>query len=48
MCFFVLSVREQVKAAVLDPENEFNVERTLTKDDVRKLIVVSSHLDPPA
>ena len=25
-----------MKAAVLDPENEFNVERTLTKDDVKK------------
>lgn len=30
----------QVKAAVLDPENEFNVERTLTKEDVHKLIQV--------
>ena len=29
-----------MKAAVLDPENEFNVERTLTKDDVKKLIRV--------
>eukprot|EP00116_Pleurobrachia_bachei_P001541 sb/3461803/ len=27
-----------VKAVVLDPENQFNVERTLTKDDVQKLI----------
>lgn len=27
-----------VKAAVLDPANEFNVERTLTKEDVKKLI----------
>lgn len=27
-----------VKAAVLDPDNEFNVERTLTKNDVKKLI----------
>lgn len=27
-----------VKAAVLDPEYDFNVERTLTKDDVQKLI----------
>ncbi|BFY99039.1 hypothetical protein BsWGS_02079 [Bradybaena similaris] len=27
-----------VKAVVLDPENEFNVDRTLTKDDVQKLI----------
>ena len=30
----------QVKAAVLDPGNEFNVERTLTKEDVKKLIQV--------
>ena len=30
----------QVKAAVLDPEYDFNVERTLTKDDVQKLIQV--------
>ena len=29
-----------VKAVVLDPDNEFNVDRTLTKDDVRKLIKV--------
>lgn len=29
-----------VKAAVLDPDNEFNVERTLTKNDVKKLIEV--------
>nr|CAB3230173.1 UPF0704 protein C6orf165 homolog [Phallusia mammillata] len=27
-----------VKAVVLDPRNEFNVDRTLTKDDVQKLI----------
>lgn len=27
-----------VKAVVLDPANEFNVDRTLTKDDVHKLI----------
>ncbi|XP_013397751.1 cilia- and flagella-associated protein 206 [Lingula anatina] len=27
-----------VKAVVLDPTNEFNVDRTLTKDDVQKLI----------
>lgn len=27
-----------VKAVVLDPSNEFNVDRTLTKDDVQKLI----------
>ena len=31
----------QVKAVVLDPSNEFNVDRTLTKDDVQKLIKVS-------
>lgn len=30
----------QVKAVVLDPSNEFNVDRTLTKDDVQKLIKV--------
>lgn len=30
----------QVKAVVLDPDNEFNVDRTLTKDDVQKLIMV--------
>jgi len=30
----------QVKAVVLDPNNEFNVDRTLTKDDVQKLIKV--------
>ena len=29
-----------MKAVVLDPENEFNVDRTLTKDDVQKLIKV--------
>ena len=29
-----------VKAAVLDPDNDFNVERTLTKEDVQKLIQV--------
>ena len=33
----------QVKAAVLDPDNDFNVERTLTKDDVQKLIQVHVH-----
>ena len=27
-----------VKAVVLDPENGFNVDRTLTKEDVEKLI----------
>jgi len=27
-----------VKAVVLDPDNEFNVDRTLTKDDVQRLI----------
>ena len=25
---------------MLDPDNEFNVDRTLTKDDVQKLIMV--------
>ena len=30
----------QVKAVVLDPANEFNVDRTLTKDDVQKLIKI--------
>ena len=30
----------QVKAVVLDPANEFNVDRTLTKEDVQKLIKV--------
>ncbi|XP_070540608.1 cilia- and flagella-associated protein 206-like [Ptychodera flava] len=29
-----------VKAVVLDPANEFNVDRTLTKDDVQKLIKI--------
>lgn len=29
-----------MKAAVLDPENDFNVERALTKEDVQKLIQV--------
>ena len=33
----------QVKAAVLDPDNDFNVERTLTKEDVQTLIQVSQH-----
>ena len=32
----------QVKAVVLDPSNEFNVDRTLTKEDVQKLIKVSN------
>lgn len=36
ICF----LRFQVKAVVLDPDNEFNVDRTLTKDDVQKLIMV--------
>ena len=36
----------QVKAAVLDPEYDFNVERTLTKDDVQKLIQVCISLIP--
>ena len=31
-----------VKAVVLDPTNEFNVDRTLTKDDVQRLIKVCS------
>ena len=30
----------QVKAVVLDPENEFNVDRTLTRQDVRQLVEV--------
>ena len=30
-----------VKAVVLDPTNNFNVDRTLTKDDVHKLIQVN-------
>ncbi|XP_064396896.1 cilia- and flagella-associated protein 206-like isoform X2 [Halichondria panicea] len=39
------TVLSQVKAAVLDPDNEFNVERTLTKEDVQKLIQTCvSHL----
>jgi len=33
-----------VKAVVLDPTNEFNVDRVLTKDDVQKLIKVSLHV----
>ena len=32
----------KVKAAVLHPDNDFNVERTLTKDDVQKLIKVNT------
>lgn len=32
-----------VKAVVLDPSNEFNVDRTLTKDDVQKLIKICVH-----
>jgi len=31
-----------VKAAVLDPSNEFNVDRMLTKNDVKKLVKVST------
>jgi len=31
----------QVKAVVLDPDNEFNVERPLTKNDVQRLIQVN-------
>ena len=30
---------------VLDPSNEFNVDRTLTKDDVQKLIKVPNLLE---
>ena len=30
----------KVKAIVLDPENQFHVDRQLTKDDVQKLIKV--------
>lgn len=30
----------QVKAVVLDPRNQFNVDRTLTNEDVRSLIEV--------
>ena len=37
---FVLSLYQQVKAAVLNPEDNFNIERTLTKEDVQKLIYV--------
>jgi len=33
-----------VKAVVLDPRNEFNVDRTLTKDDVQKLIKVPNFI----
>lgn len=36
----ITTTTRQVKAAVLDPANEFNVERTLTKEDVKKLIGV--------
>lgn len=32
----------QVKAVVLDPTNHFNVDRTLTKQDVQKLIEVNA------
>ena len=39
-CDSIWPVCPQVKAAVLDPDNEFNVERTLTKEDVQKLIQV--------
>lgn len=31
-----------VKAIVLDPDNQFHVDRQLTKDDVQKLINVSA------
>lgn len=30
----------QVKAVVLDPRNEFDTERALTQDDVRRLVQV--------
>ena len=30
----------KVKAIVLDPDNQFHVDRQLTKDDVQKLIKV--------
>lgn len=36
----IMYVFFQVKAAVLDPENNFNVERRLTKEDVRKIVHV--------
>ena len=32
----------QVKAVVLDPRNGFNVDRTLTKQDIQKLEEVSN------
>ncbi len=34
------AIKQQVKAVVLDPDNEFNVERPLTKNDVQRLIQV--------
>jgi len=34
----------QVKAVVLDPRNHFNVDRTLTKQDVQQLIEVKRKL----
>ena len=42
MIFSDLRYFFKVKAVVLDPANEFNVDRTLTKDDVQKLIRVST------
>ena len=35
-CFY----NDKVKAIVLDPDNQFHVDRQLTKDDVQKLIKV--------
>ena len=40
-CFVAVAVT-QVKAVVLDPRNLFSVDRTLTKDDVQRLIQVLS------
>lgn len=34
----------KVKAVVLEPRNHFNVDRTLTKQDVKKLIEVNVNL----
>jgi ribosomal protein L19E len=34
------NVFDKVKAIVLDPDNQFHVDRQLTKDDVQKLIKV--------
>lgn len=35
--FYLIFKHLQVKAVVLDPRNGFNVDRTLTKQDVQKL-----------